>query len=62
MVYNARTHAVCVIQHGSDSIKPEAIKLVLLNPPGQVRQQEAQDLPPTPQTITKPALDMCQRI
>lgn len=39
------TDAMVMVQHGGNAVEPEAIKAVLLHPPAQVWQQEAQHFP-----------------
>lgn len=39
------TDAMVMVQHGSNTIKSEAVKAVLLHPPAQVWQQEPQHFP-----------------
>mmetsp|Transcript_29626 Transcript_29626/g.71148 ORF Transcript_29626/g.71148 Transcript_29626/m.71148 type:complete len:352 (-) Transcript_29626:192-1247(-) len=36
---------VVVVQHGGDSIEAEAVETVVVDPPPQIREQEAHDLP-----------------
>lgn len=39
------THSMSMIEHWCNSIKPKAVKLVLLNPPSQIGEKETQHLP-----------------
>lgn len=39
-------HAVRVVDHRGDAVESEPVEAVLLHPPAQIRQQEAQRLNP----------------
>lgn len=41
---NLRSHAMVGIQHASDTVKPEAIELVLIHPEAQVAEEESHNL------------------
>lgn len=47
------TDAMVMVQHGSNTIKSEAVKVVLLHPPAQVWQQEPQHFPARKNTHTR---------
>ena len=43
--YFSQTKSMGVVEHRCDTIKTEAIKLVLIYPPTQIGQQESENLP-----------------